>query len=239
MNMGSNSAAKKPMAVLEAAGGGRGKQGGARPAVWGELPNNWEHRRDAILRRVANMLRESRLSTFTLADVANELGMTKGNIYYYFKDKQDLIYQCHMRSMELSLRALKSSIDENLSPSEQMHSLLRRHIAAVVEEGFGGILQTDLDNLKPEQRDSYVAKRDEFERGFRGILQAGVESGDFVCPNVKLAGFAILGAINWIPKWFNPKGPFTAEQISEQIADQLLNGLLPKYPNTTGNDNNL
>jgi hypothetical protein len=42
---------------------------------------------------------------------------------------------------------------------------------------------------------------------------------------VKLAGFAILGGINWIPKWYRPTGPFTSTEISEQMSDFYLRGL--------------
>lgn len=185
------------------------------------------NRREVILRHVANMLRERRLSTFTLQDVASELGMTKGNIYYYFKDKQELVFHCHMRSMEISLHALETATAEGRSPTDILQKLLRRHIRAVVNEGFGGLLQTDLESLSPEQRKEYVRDRDIFERGVREIIEQGVSAGEMQCENVKLAGFTILGAINWIPKWYDPSGSFTGDQIAEQVADQLMNGLVP------------
>ena len=78
-------------------------------ARWNGSPGLKGHRREAILRSVANVLRNSRLSSLTIQHIADELGMTKGNLYYYFKDKQDILYHCHMRSMEISLRALGRS----------------------------------------------------------------------------------------------------------------------------------
>lgn len=203
------------------------KTSARRRVRWDGVPSAKEGRREAILRLVANMLRDSRLSAFTIQDVANELGMTKGSLYYYFKDKQDLVYQCHMRSMELSLDALKAAGDETLAPTERMRIILTRHIEAVAGEGFGGILQTDLDSLSEEQRSNYVRQRDRFERGIRTIIEAGVATGEFECANVKLAGFTVLGAINWIPKWYRPKGSMTPSQISEQMSDMLIKGLSP------------
>ena len=184
-------------------------------------------RRETILCHVANMLRERRLSTFTLQDVASELGMTKGNIYHYFKDKQELVFHCHMRSMELSLHALETARAEGRSPTDTLQKLLRRHIRAVVNEGFGGLLQTDLESLNPEQRKDYVRERDILERGVRDIIEQGVSAGEMHCENVKLAGFIILGAINWIPKWYDPRGALTADHIAEQVTEQLMNGLVP------------
>ena len=43
--------------------------------------------------------------------------------------------------------------------------------------------------------------------------------------DTKLLSFAILGAVNWIPRWFNPEGPSTSQEIADQFADYLIAGL--------------
>ena len=195
-------------------------------ARWNGMGDIKDNRRDAILRSVANVLRNSRLSSLTIQQIADELGMTKGNLYYYFKDKQDILFHCHMRSTEISLRALSDAETLGRTPPEKLHILLVRHIRGIIDDGFGGILQTDLDKIRPAHRKLYVSKRDELERGVRRLIEDGVKAGEFQCANVKMAGFAILGGINWIPKWYRPNGPFTSAQISEQMAGFYLRGLL-------------
>lgn len=199
--------------------------GGKKTARWNGVPGQKGHRREAILRSVASVLRNSRFSSLTMEDVAAELGITKGNLYYYFKDKRDILYQCHMRSMEISLVALKEALQRGRTPAEKLRLLLTGHVRGVVDDGFGGILQTDLENLRSDQRNQYVRKRDELESGVRRLIEEGNRAGEFECPNVKLAGFAILGAINWIPKWYRSNGPLTPEQISVEMVDYFLRGL--------------
>ena len=184
-----------------------------------------DHRREAILQSVVNVLRNSRLSSLTIQEIADELGMTKGNLYYYFKNKQDILFHCHMRSIEISLRALSDAETLGRSPSEKLRILLVRHIRGIIDDGFGAILQTDLEKIRPAQRKLYVSKRDELERGVRNLIKEGVRVGEFECADIKLAGFAILGGVNWIPKWYHPNGPFTSAQISELMADFYLRGL--------------
>jgi len=208
---------------------------GKKSVRWADVPSLKDHRREAILRSVANILRNSRFSTLTIQNIADELGMTKGNLYYYFKDKQEILYYCHMRSMDISLLALNEATQNGGSPREMLCILLTHHIRAIVDEGFGGILQTDLESLSAEQRRNYVRKRDELEHGVRKLIEDGVKRGDFECPNVKLTGFAILGAINWIPKWYRPDGPFDPSQIAEEMTAYFLRGLLvPKAAQASG-----
>src|ERR1700754_3225851 len=132
-----------PLAQKSASPAKKPRAGKGRKAVrWGGVPSLKDHRREAILRSVANILRNSRFSTLTIQSIADELGMTKGNLYYYFKDKQEILYYCHMRSMEISLLALNEATQNGGSPTEMLRILLTHHIRAIVDEGFGGILQT-------------------------------------------------------------------------------------------------
>jgi len=59
----------------------RKKTGGSRRNMrWSGEAQLKNHRQEAILRSVANVLRNSRLSSLTIQDVADELGMTKGRL---------------------------------------------------------------------------------------------------------------------------------------------------------------
>jgi hypothetical protein len=68
-------------------------------------------------------------------------------------------------------------------------------------------------------------RRDRFDRGMRQVLEQGMASGAFGGGDPKLLAFAILGAVNWIPRWFNPAGPITSEEIANRFADYLIAGL--------------
>jgi AcrR family transcriptional regulator len=189
-------------------------------------------RRDAILHSVGMVLRDTRLSSLTMQDIALQLGITKGNLYYYFRDKQDILYQCHIRCMEISLEALRAARAE-LGPRRAcLRTLLVRHIGAMLENGFGAVLLTDLDNLSPPQRKRYVARRDEFEAGVRELITTGVARGEFECADIKLASLTMLGAINWMPKWYQPEGALPASAIAEGMADFLMRALEPKSHGT-------
>ena len=196
---------------------------------WNGAPGLKGQRRETILRSVGNVLRNSGLSSLTIQDIADELGMTKGNLYYYFKDKQDILYQCHMRCMDISLRALKQAMAADGAAGEKLRILLVGHIHGVLDDGFGSILQTDLESFWPDQRKQYVSKRDQLERGVRSLIEDGVRSGEFECDNVKLAGFSILGAINWIPKWYRPNGPLAGRRDRGRHGGIFLAGLASEW----------
>jgi hypothetical protein len=64
----------------------------------------------------------------------------------------------------------------------------------------------------------------------REIIQQGIDQGLFRPGDPKMIGFAMMGAVNWITKWFDPEGPMTSQEIGQRFADYLVGGLLKSEP---------
>jgi hypothetical protein len=103
---------------------------------------------------------------------------------------------------------------------------LERHILGITDEAYGAVLLTDLESLAPQQRRRYVEKRDRFENGIRKIIDAGISCGEFRMLDARVAGFAFLGAINWISKWYRPNKGLSSQTIAEQFSDLFIHSLL-------------
>lgn len=187
--------------------------------------NRVELRRYEILRSLGLVLQERGLAGITMEEIARKLGMTKGSLYYYFEDKDDLLYQCHLRCIPVSMKALRKSKSKTLPPDIRLRELLAAHVRGITDEVYGAVILTDLESISPPRRRRIVALRDAFERGVRDIIREGIEQGVFRKVDIKLAGFALLGAINWIPKWYDPRGRLSSVEIAEQFADFFVSAL--------------
>jgi AcrR family transcriptional regulator len=162
----------------------------------------------------------------SLASIATALDMTKSNLFYYFKNKQQILYFCHEYSLDYLLESLQEAKKEDSSPVAELHALIKAFVRVVVDELQGTRMIVDLDPLSPSQYRKVCAKRDKFESGVRRIVARGMESGVFQVRNPKLSTFAILGALNWISFWVDPEGPANASEIGDVFADYLVEGLL-------------
>ena len=79
--------------------------------------------------------------------------------------------------------------------------------------------------LTPAHLKAVIVRRDEFDRGVRMVLEEGMSKGVFARGDQKLLAFAVLGAVNWIPRWFNPSGEATSQEIADLFADFFIAGL--------------
>jgi TetR/AcrR family transcriptional regulator, cholesterol catabolism regulator len=178
-----------------------------------------------ILKSAAKAFRRLGYHGATVEQIAAALHMKKGNLYYYFKNKEEILYACH----QYSLDQLNQLLDEVQHTDAGADTKLRRLIVAfvhtILEELHGTALFLELDALSPAHLKAVIARRDEFDHGVRRLLDQGMVSGAFAPGNPKLLAFALFGAVNWIPRWFNPHGTATSQEIAELFADFFVAGL--------------
>jgi AcrR family transcriptional regulator len=179
-----------------------------------------------ILRGAAAVFRRHGFHGASVDAIARQLRMTKGNLYYYFRNKEEILYFCHDYSVNLLLDLLERIEASDAPPAQKLRTLVIEFVHMIIDELHGTALTLDPQALSPPRLGKIIAKRDKFDRGMRRILRQGMDAGVFRLGDPKLMAFAILGAVNWIPRWFNPSGPAHSDEIAAAFADYLVAGVL-------------
>ena len=179
-----------------------------------------------ILKSAAAAFRRRGYYGASVDEIARALHMTKGNLYYYFKDKEDILFACHEFALDLLLRMLKKVEGSPHPPQEKLRRVIVSFVHMMIDELRGTALTMDVQALSASRRRKVIAKRDRFDRGIRRIIIAGIKTGVFRSADPKLATFALLGSLNWIPYWFDPSGEASSVEIGEEFAEQFISGLL-------------
>jgi len=161
----------------------------------------------------------------TVEQIAAALHMKKGNLYYYFRNKEDILFACHQYSLDRLHELLDETERSGLPPEDKLRRLIVSFVQTILDELHGTALFLDLEALSPSHLKKVILRRDRFDRGIRGVLEEGMASGVFTRSDPKLLTFAILGAMNWIPRWFDPKGSASSQEIADRFADYLIAGL--------------
>jgi AcrR family transcriptional regulator len=182
-------------------------------------------RRIDILKSAAAAFRRRGYHGASVDEIASALQMTKGNLYYYFKNKEDILYACHEYSLEVLLPLLRAVREEPIPPDQKLRKLILAFVHLTLDELRGTALTLDPEALSPPLLTKIIAQRDEFDRGLRAIIKQGMDQGLFARGDPKMIEFAIMGAVNWITKWYDPAGPLTSQQIGESFADYLVGRL--------------
>jgi AcrR family transcriptional regulator len=181
-----------------------------------------------ILKSAAGAFRRLGYHGATVEQIATALEMNKGNLYYYFKNKEEILFACHEYSLDRLHTLLEEVEASGLPPTEKLRRLIEAFVHLILDELGGTALFLDLEALTPAHLRRVIVRRDRFDRGIRRVIEEGMAKGTFAPGppgNAKLLTFAILGAVNWIPRWFDPKGAASSDQIADRFAAFLVDGL--------------
>src|SRR5262249_23388663 len=173
-----------------------------------------QRKRVEILRAAAAVFRRRGYHGASIDQIADALKMAKGNLYYYFRNKEEILYVCHDYSLGLILKELKAVEQSDLPPDRQIHRLIVSFVHLFIDVLHGTAWTLEVEALSPPLLKRVIAKRDRIDRGFRKILIDGIKSGLFAKRDAKLTAFVIFGAINWIPRWYDPSGQATSYEIA-------------------------
>lgn len=184
----------------------------------------FELQKDRMLRAAAKCFNEKGYSGSSLKDVANILGLTDAALYYYVRNKEELVYLCYLRAADLGREAMQRAELEGRNGLATVLAYLRYHIEIMVGERGPIAIMSEIPSLEPLHRDEVLELSRQHSAGFEAILERGIADGSIAPCDVRMTGNAIMGSINWIPKWYHGD-PEMGRTIAREFPGILAQGL--------------
>jgi AcrR family transcriptional regulator len=186
-----------------------------------------ESRKQAILDSAAEIFHRKGYHATSIQDIAREVGMLKGSLYYYIDSKQKLLLQIITDVHTEAFAQLKDVIDSDAAPPVRLREFIVSHAVYCATHRTGmGVFLHEYKSVEGPAKARVMAMRDRYEQLVSGIIRDGQKDGSFrkdVDP--KLTVRLILGMINWLYHWYSESGPLTPEEIGNAMADMALRGI--------------
>lgn len=180
-------------------------------------------KKQEILRTAAEVLYEKGYHGTTMEEIASRLLMTQGSMYYYFKNKDDLLYQCHNDILENGLIKIKEIISSTSSPTQKLKEAIEVHINfAIMEKPLFSLLNRPDQIFSDEYLEGIIQMRSKYDQCFDIVLKEGIQKKEFSKIDIKMTRFIILGALNSIENWYSPNGEKNKEEIAHTFSNYLL-----------------
>jgi AcrR family transcriptional regulator len=164
----------------------------------------------------------------TMRDIAKAVGVLPGSLYAHISSKETLLVEIVDAGISSFIAAVEQHAYSERPAKARMRSAIKAHIAVVAENPERSLVVFHQWRFLSERNLALaVEKRRRYEKAFIRILEDGVKSGEFNRDtNIRIAVMSMLGALNWTPEWYSPKGPATPAQLGDMMADTLLAGIL-------------
>lgn len=182
-------------------------------------------KRRALVAAANQIFRKKGYYNTSMDEVARYLNVSKTVVYYYVKNKQELLFLCYQLAFEYGAQAQAYAETHGRNPHEKLEMLLRQYTTSLIEKLGGGGLMSEDSALRPEHLAAVHDYRRNWNRVFRGYVQEGITSGDFRDCDPRLIEFFIMGAIRNIHHWYSAEGEMRGERIADELVRFVFDGI--------------
>jgi len=164
----------------------------------------------------------------SMRDIALSYGCRPANIYNFFSDKEEILFEVLREEMEQIINPIKHlEEDDGSSPIEQLKFIIASHLKVTLSYRRSAKMLFDvaLDSLSPDKRKKIIDFRDTYDRIIRKVIRRGIDTGYLPEVDVRLAGFMIASMITRTRIWFHPKKGVSVSDLTDFIFNFAFQGL--------------
>ncbi len=186
----------------------------------------WEARRQEIVDTSARVFARQGYHATGIAELCTVNGFGKGALYYYIGSKEELLAAIHDRVMDEVMVGADRVAAAGGTPSEQL-TMLGDELLDVIHRypDHVWVFLHEFPALTGEHADTFRQRRRGYERRVEGVLQAGIDAGEFREIDARLTAFAWLGMHNYTYLWLKAGGRVSAREVAQPFADIFLRGI--------------
>ena len=177
-------------------------------------------KRARVLDAATDLFYERGFANTTLDDVAARLGVTKPFIYAHVGSKSALLGEISAQGVTRALEVAEAALAIGEEPGAGLRAFVPAYLTVILDAQKSiAINIREEKNLDPAD----AARLADLRQAFMGRVEALLERGEVVVPDVRIAAFALVGAVSWTTFWFNPAGALSVAEMSDRMTRTILN----------------
>jgi AcrR family transcriptional regulator len=184
---------------------------------------------ETILAHASRLFADNGYERTSLQDVSRSVGLSKAAVYHYFPTKQDIYEAIVADLLEGLYDHVRSSIEAENDHAAKLKRFMVAH-AQFFEQHHSEFITLlhGVSGIGTKHTDRQRGMRDRYEALLRKLLSDGNAAGAFNGVDAAVTALAILSMLNWMSRWFDPKGSRRATQFAADYFDICYRGLAPQ-----------
>lgn len=175
-------------------------------------------KRDDILRCAARLFRSHGYAAVSMRDIASEAGVTTGSLYYYFRQKDEIVSEIldtGHRRVHAEVKRSIAALGTEASQNERIRAGIRAHLTALfARDGFPAANVRIFSHVPKHVRAAVRPSRRAYENYWMTLLTASEETEQVGARELTMF---LFGAANWTLEWYQ-EGRDSLDEIAENLA---------------------
>ncbi|MGB9431429.1 MAG: TetR/AcrR family transcriptional regulator [Candidatus Acidiferrum sp.] len=183
-------------------------------------------RLEEVLQSAANIFFAKGFHATSIEDVARDVGMLKGSLYYYIKSKDDLLFRLLLAGIEDGDAFIARQIDLEGDPVKQLERAIRAQIDYIIQNRVPfGLFLHEFDSLSGKKQHKLISVMSRYNSRFVDLVRRGQEQGRIIGGEPWIIVNGILGMCNWLYRWYDTDEISDPEQVKQIFLRMLLQGI--------------
>ena len=186
-----------------------------------------KRRRQEVMDVAARIFHEKGYEATSIQEIAEEVGILKGSLYYYIDTKEDLLFGVIKEAYDSALNLIERLEQRDGSALELIEALVYGH-AEVFAKNYvqSSVFFREFRALSDGRQRTIREAADVYNRFLISQIRRGQRSGEVRSEiNPRLAAIGIIGMMNSMAFWYRPEGPATSAQIGREFSRLVIGGL--------------
>jgi len=184
-------------------------------------------RKEQVIRSAAELFREKGYAASSMRDLAQKLGIEAASLYSHIKSKEEILQNL---CFDMAAEFRKSLMDvekKNVSATEKLRLGIISHIQVMAKDlTASAVFMNEHRHLSQPFLREFLLLRINYINRFKTIIEEGTRNGEFKeTIDKKLAVMTLFSSLNWMPMWYDPSSKIDPQNLGQQLADMLVNGL--------------
>lgn len=190
-----------------------------------------QKRREQIVLAAIKLFSQKGFHRTTLRELAEEAGLSHGNIYDYVGSKEDIFFLLHEYMVELVDSALSQSVANVIDPVEKLRRMVRSEFNVMYEWADAILIiyqESHILKKSPLMKEFLHTEREHLAR-FERVLEECSRTG--ACGSIQprtVANLIKIMADSWVLKRWDLRGHVTQLEMESSILDLVLYGLFQR-----------
>lgn len=158
-----------------------------------------------------------------IRQLAERAGLSSASLYHYMGTKEDLLVAIMRESLERLVGEAMTLIAEQSAPPQQVAALVRMHVRAHAERPRETrVVDGEVGALEAGTREEIIGLRDRYEQIWQGVIDAGIDAGEFHVGSPSVARRALLEMCSGVARWYDDGGALSLDALADQYAEMGL-----------------
>jgi TetR/AcrR family transcriptional regulator, cholesterol catabolism regulator len=189
-------------------------------------------RKQEIVDAAVYLMHDAGFAGTSVRDIGTAVGMHSGSLYYYFREKEDILYEIQLMLNQLIARIPPLVEESGAGPLEKIRLLIALHLAMIDENlALCHVAYTEYRHLRPEHVGVIQGPQRSYNDYLVGLIRVAQRRGeahrDMDPRTCAGAIFALLNSIIW---WRHQGSHPGIEELTSTYQRILLEGLSNRPP---------